>query len=847
MKKLIIAEKPSVSRDIARILNISGQNDGYIENNEWVVTWCVGHLVTMSYPDKYGQEYKAWSLDTLPFLPQNYMYEVIDSVKEQYSTVKKLLNRGDISEIYVCTDSGREGEVIYRLVRNMAGINPSAIEKRVWIDSFTSQEVQKGFANAKPISYYDNLASAGIMRGIEDYAMGINFSRALTLKYRTFVNAVGGKPVISVGRVMTCVLGMIVDKEREIRSFKESFYYTTSILAEGNNGDFEAVWKLTDASAFVGSPLLYENKGFVTKEAATSAVNGDFGVVYDKIVKETKKSAPLLFNLAELQSKCSSIFHLSPSDTLGVAQSLYEKGLTTYPRTDARVLSTAILCENQEKLSKLSFLYPEIAGITSTNIEKPYVDDSKITDHYAIIPTGKTDLSSLNDLEKKVFDLICRRYISIFFTPAKFSNINIDINVGREIFSAGGKICIDPGYLVVSTDKPQTDEKMYNALIPLNKGDTVRIKDVIIKDCKTMPPKRYTSGSIILAMENAGKFIEDEELRAQIKSSGIGTSATRADILEKLCDIDYIKLEKKTQQLTPKPTGEVVYEVVKATIPSMLKAEMTASWEKGLAGIENGSVSFDYYKALMDDFVAKRIAEIKTNDYTDYISQVLIGNPFVPINQKPAEFGVVESSDTRLKCPVCGGRILKNRYGTKEWYACENYSKDTTKCFFSVGKICNNLIDTVQLNNLLTIGHTDTLDFVSGDGRPFKTALKLCLDISSRVCKVDFASFGTKSMFSCPKCGKTMLENDEKYFCDCGVYIKKVFGGRAITKDEVEKLLTNKTTGFLSGFYSEKKRKYFDAELILDSDFKMTLSFGNAAPKTNRKKRSETKRKKKSK
>lgn len=735
--KLILTEKPSVARDFANILGARNKNDGYIEGNGYLITWCVGHLVAMSYPEKYGEEYKKWDLNVLPFLPTDYKYEVINNVAKQFKIVKSLMNSPDVDVIYYAGDSGREGQSIAELVRRYGGVNKNAKELRVWIDSYTEETIKNGIRDALPMSKYDNLGNAGIMRGIEDYAMGINFSRALTLKYGYLMSDFTDRPTIAVGRVMTCVLGMIVSKEWEIRNFKESNYFTTSILCNGNKKPFEANWKVTETSKFFNHPGLYKDNGFLTENDAKSVVMANEGVVLEKTMKKETKKAPLLFNLAELQSKCSSLFHIAPHDTLNIAQSLYEKGLTTYPRTDARVLSTAVLCENEKKLRNLSALYPAVNNIPSlshiaTSISKPYVDDSKITDHYAIIPTGNTNISDLNDLERKVFDLICRRYISIFFPPAVFDRAAVTIDVCGEKFYASGKVLVSAGYLEASGDKITTNDDLYYELSLLNNGDKVYINDVIIKPCKTSPPNRYNSGSIILAMENAGKFIEEEDLREQIKGCGIGTSATRAEILKKLVNINYIALNKKTQVLTPTELGETVCEIVKFTIPSFLSPKMTASWEKGLADIENGVVTPTHYKQVLENYIKKHIEEIKNDNKATIIGNSLIANQYVSINSMPVASNKCGGSsvDTKIACPVCGKSIFKNNYNGKQWYSCEEYKNG---CKFSVSTISNVLIDEVQLEKLVTTGKTDVInDFYSDKKHKYYSA-ELVLDAEYKV------------------------------------------------------------------------------------------------------------------
>ena len=659
-KSIYIAEKPSVAREFAKALKITGKNhDGYIENDENIVTWCVGHLVTMSYPEVYDTNLKKWSLTTLPFLPKEWKYEVIDAVKKQFNVVKNLLNREDVDTIYVCTDSGREGEYIYRLVEQMAGVKGKE-RKRVWIDSQTEEEILKGIKNAKDLSEYDNLSNAAYLRAKEDYLMGINFSRVLTLKYGNSVSNIlhQDRAVLSVGRVMTCVLGMVVRREREIRAFVEMpFYRVNANVKCSENFDFDAEWKVNEKSKYFNSPYLYKDNGFKKEEYAKELINllntsGNTFTVENIEKKVEKKNPPLLFNLAELQNECSKLFKISPDETLKIVQDLYEKKCVTYPRTDARVLSTAVAKEIIKNIKGLSNFMP-VKEFSDEVIEKEmykgiektrYVDDKQITDHYAIIPTGQglANLKNSNPIYGKVYEVIARRFIAIFYPPARYQKISIkgtmplkEINEEyTETFNASFKVLFDEGYLKVTgysfagkkdgsnsldsnnsneanandnnaNDKVLSDEAI-KALKNLKKDDKLTCNDLYIKEGKTTPPKRYNSGSIILAMESAGQLIEDEELRAQIKGSGIGTSATRAEILKKLINIKYIALNKKTQIITPKQYGEAVFEVVDLSINHLLNPELTASWEKGLTYVSEGKITPDEYMEKLEGFVSRR-------------------------------------------------------------------------------------------------------------------------------------------------------------------------------------------------------------------------------------------------
>ena len=650
-KALFIAEKPSVAQEFAKALKVRGKKgDGFIESDNAVVTWCVGHLVTMSYPEAYDPALKRWSLDTLPFLPKSFKYEVIGDVKKQFRIVKELLNRPDVETIYVCTDSGREGEYIYRLVEQMAGVKGKK-RRRVWIDSQTEEEILRGIREAKDLSEYDDLAASAYLRAKEDYLMGINFSRVLTLKYGPAVASYlrEKRAVLSVGRVMTCVLGMVVRREREIRCFvKTPFYRIIGYFdAEGDeNAVIEAEWKAVEGSRYWKSPLLYKENGFKEESGAKECIRylseqPMEGVLTGLEKKKETKNPPLLYNLAELQNDCSKMFKISPDETLKIVQELYEKKLVTYPRTDARVLSTAVAKEISRNISGLRS-FPLLSGFVSEVMENgryqsiaktKYVNDKQITDHYAIIPTGQglSALKNTGSLSLKVYEVIARRFLSIFYPPAVYQKISLNIEKQGEHFFANYRILAEPGYLKVAVaptkkqeddkdkekDKeidPGSDEKagsLLRLLSGLKKGQKLELLKMEIKEGETSPPKRYTSGSMILAMENAGQLIEDENLRAQIKGSGIGTSATRAEILKKLCNIKYLSLAKKTQFITPTLLGEMVFDVCSASMKQLLNPELTASWEKGLTLVAEGAITSDEYMQKLERFVTLRIDGVK--------------------------------------------------------------------------------------------------------------------------------------------------------------------------------------------------------------------------------------------
>ena len=683
-KALYIAEKPSVAQEFAKALKINGQRrDGYLESQDSVVTWCVGHLVTMSYPEKYDIKYKRWSLDTLPFLPREFKYEVIPGVQKQFEIVKGLLNREDVDTIYVCTDSGREGEYIYRLVAQMAGVHGKK-EKRVWIDSQTEEEIMRGIREAKNLSAYDNLSASAYLRAKEDYLMGINFSRVLTLRYGNSVsNYLNTKyQAISVGRVMTCVLGMVVRREREIRAFVKTPFYRvlSSIALEGEN--FEGEWRAVEGSRYFQTPYLYKENGFKEKAYAEKliqelSVSQPLQCTVEKIErKKENRNPPLLFNLAELQNVCSKLFKISPDETLKIVQELYEKKLVTYPRTDARVLSTAAAKEIYKNISGLRN-YEHTAEIAQHIIEQEnyknlaktrYVNDKQITDHYAIVPTGQglNALRSVSLTAQRVYETIVRRFVCIFYPPAVYQKISLVTKIQNESFFSSFKVLLDEGYLKVATNSfakrkaadamssvnragaagnegseeedPDTgknggnkaddsaedmacDTRLLAALQNLKKGDILSVDSLSIKEGETSPPKRYNSGSMILAMENAGQLIEDEELRAQIKSCGIGTSATRAEILKKLCNIKYLALNKKTQVITPTLLGEMIFDVVNCSIRQLLNPELTASWEKGLNYVAEGSITEQEYMDKLEHFVRLRTRQVEDSNIQPYLRQ----------------------------------------------------------------------------------------------------------------------------------------------------------------------------------------------------------------------------------
>lgn len=658
-KKLLITEKPSVAMEFAKALKQkTTRRNGYLESEDWIITWCVGHLVTMSYPEAYDEKLKFWRLDTLPFLPKEYKYEIIPAVKNQFEIVQGLLQREDVEEIYNAGDSGREGEYIQRLVFMMAHPNPKAIMKRVWIDSQTEEEILRGIREAKDLSEYDSLSDSAYLRAKEDYLIGINFSRLLSIIYgRRLAREINEERAsISVGRVMTCVLGMVVEREREIRNFVKTKYFKLVGIFGEEASSFSAEWKVNEKSAYFESPKIYNESGFKRLDDLKEFIEQlkeKEAVVTEVKKKKQKDNPPLLFNLAEIQNECTKKFKIKPDETLEIIQNLYEKKLVTYPRTDARVLSSAVAKEIKKNLNGIArgfkdeevqgFIKRMVAEKYSTNLEKTkYVNDSKITDHYAIIPTGQgyENYDALPALHKRVYTIIVKRFLAIFYPAAEYNKMNVTVTIDNETFYANGKVCTKRGFLDilkplkddveaglvpdqnVGEDKNNDKENVgadasvrsqnenIETLSTLKKGQTITINNFESKDAETSPPTRYNSGSMILAMENAGKFIEDEELREQIKGAGIGTSATRAEIIKKLERIKYIAINNKTQIITPTDKGEKIYDIIHTSMPDMLNPKLTASWEKGLEMVANKKIKPDIFMEKLEKYIHSKIDKL---------------------------------------------------------------------------------------------------------------------------------------------------------------------------------------------------------------------------------------------
>ncbi|MDY4838384.1 MAG: DNA topoisomerase [Lachnospiraceae bacterium] len=822
-KNIIIAEKPAIAQDYAKVLGVvnSNKTNGYIENDKWIVTWTVGHLVSMSYPEKYDPALKNWSLETLPFLPDKYLYEVIQDVSQQFFIVKKLYNRPDIDCIYYAGDSGREGLYIQMLVRQEAGHKAGVKEAVVWIDSPTEDEILRGITEAKDISAYSNMKDAGYMRAIEDYLVGINFSRLLSVKYAPMLNTGSGqkkhKP-ISIGRVMTCVLGMVVRREREIRSFKSQSFYRVTGKIKLDDAEVECEWRETEESEYFHSPKLYSEFGFLKENDAKEMISGLRSQLQIVNIERTrsKKNAPLLFNLAELQSECSKKLHISPKMTLQIAQSLYEKKLTTYPRTDARVLSSAIAGEIEKNLNKLTKgKYANFVSMIETNrwsIKGKYVDDTKITDHYAIIPTGITP-SELSDIEETVYDMICRRFLAIFFPAAEYDCVKFEAINGKEHFFGTSKYLSYPGfYDVLTLPKDEiSDQSSVEAINSLVKGSAYD-GEYCIKEGKTQAPRRYSTGSMTLAMENAGTLIEDEELREQIIGRGIGTSATRAEVIDKLIRLNYVTVDDKTQILAPSNFGEMIFEVVDATIPQMLDPKFTAEWEKELDDIAKGSMSTDAFLKKLYEFISSCCNKVKVIENNDEIFKRIrpLATDFIR-----NEYKKFDSWDTKIICPLCGNEIETTSWGFK----CKANTGKNEGCSFALGDIMGHRLLTPELRKLLSEGKAGPFyDFISTKGKPFGANLIWNKDTK----RIDFQFVEMpweKTKYKCPDCGKEVVKQGNYFKCQdfvdfehgCKFFVGKILG-KTIPEKQIDLICSHKRTELIKGF-KNKDKKVFDAYL----------------------------------
>ena len=811
MKELIITEKPSVARQFARALGVKGGGtDGYIEDDRYVITWCIGHLIEMAYPEEYDEKYAKWDIEDLPFLPKKFKYIVKEDTKKQFGIVKRLLNRKDVGIIYNAGDSGREGEYIQRLVYNAAGVEKKKDIRRVWIDSQTDAEIIKGLKEAKPESEYDDLSNAAYQRAIEDYLVGINLSRAFSCKYgySFYKSTDSGSRIIAVGRVMTCVLSMIVEREREVEAFRPTKFYKVDAAHDG----FMSHWKAVKGSRFEGTPSLYNDTGFKDKKTAEGFVGElrekPFLTVGDTAASEEKKNAPLLYNLAELQNECSRKFRISPDQTLETAQKLYESKLTTYPRTDARVLSSAVADEIKKNISGTGRILPEYAGFTEEILQNGsykdikntrYTNDSKITDHYAIIPTGEGDISGLTDLELDIYKLIARRFLSIFYPAAVYRKTALTlIHEDGERFFASEKLLVSPGYQkVLGKEEDDKDLSSVSVLSKIKKGQVLPA-DFRLAEAETKPPKRYTSGSIILAMENAGKLIEDREEREILKGNGIGTSATRADTLSKLIARKYISLTKSSQVLKPTAAGCWIYDTVKESVPQMLSPKMTASWELGLSRIAEGKVTPEKYQSLIEDFVDKAVKAVKAKE----------------AEQAPEK-------EAAGKCPNCGKTVYSYLVESKQKagllyhrYGCSGYNPSGRKsCQFGFREYsAGRMLTREDCENLMNGRPTAEYEFAGKKG-PFKARIGL-----KENGLVDFIFAKDETGLVCPVCGEKMQAGSYYYECgneDCGFSFWKTVSGRTITEEEAGRVFSESICGPMAGF-KDMNGKPFEAYIIFD-------------------------------
>ncbi len=818
MKCLFLTEKKSVAEDYAKILHVAEEKDGKFENDQYVITWCRGHLVEMAYPEEYDEKYKKWNSEDLPFIPDEYIFNI--KLMDRYKVVHEQLYRKDIGTAYFCGDAGREGEYIYRLILLKGGMRKGMNALRVWIDSTTKENVLKGIREAKPISEYDTLYAAAMERGIEDYLVGMNFSRMLTVKYGRKFNSIIKSDKwksIDVGRVMSCVLGMVVRREREINNFKETVFYKINAEIVGLTTE----WKSDEKSAYSDFQGLYKDVGFLNKTDAEDFcknIKDEHAFLEELETYMSNKKAPLLYNLAELQNECSEKLKISPDETLSIVQTLYENALTTYPRTDARVLSSAIAKVIDENIKGLlqytpvqDFVQEIINSQSYQSIgNSQYTDDKKITDHYAIIPTGNLDkLGQLNELQKKVYDMIVRRFLSIFFPPAVYNHVKAAFRIGQEGFHTSGKVLINPGYMKVigkEVEEETGNDSLFKLAQKLKKGMDCGISSLAIKEGKTTPPKRYTSGSMILAMENAGQLIEDDELRAQIKGSGIGTSATRSEIIKKLISKGYIEHNKKTQIIRPHPDGIAVYDIINEVIPDFLSPDITAEWERKLDKIRSGILSQEEHRTEVECYIKQTVEKIKD------------------LNSGKNYEGTYETKEI-CKCPSCHtGKIVTKKFG----YACTAYQKDGSGCNFAIGKISERKLTEAEVQNLINKGNTGLLKhFKSKKGTEFEAELILVEEEGRKVIKFSFPERkieyleGTK----CPLCGKKIAKKAFGYGCSgynkddknsCKFTVNEKIASKKIPEKQIIKLLSEGKTEKITGFKS-KAGKNFSAMLVLEN------------------------------
>ena len=840
MKSIIICEKPSVAATFCKVLNVRNKKDGYVESDDYYITWCFGHLIELFMPEDYDEALKKWQMETLPILPSEYKYKVKNDtgIKKQFKVIKELYHKSDVDTLYLAGDPAREGIYIQFLVLQKAGILPSIKKKVIWIDSQTEEEIKKGIKEAKDIEYYQNLADSGYMRAIEDFSSGINLSRALSLKYGTLISRANGRKygAISVGRVMSCVLGMVVEQERKVLSHKESYFYkvvASFVLKDGTSidGEFNAV----EGSRYYESPLLYQDKsgiktnGFEQKKDAealcAASIPSETNPYIIKSVETStsKQYAPLLFNIADLQNECSKKLHISPDKTLELTQSLYEKKLVTYPRTDARVLSTAIAKEIEKNLKKLQVIkrdeieHIKAIGLYKTIARSKYTDDSKISDHYAIIPTGENlgVLKSLSMAERSVFDIILTRFLCIFYEPCTYQNIKAVLENNGEKFFFSEKYISVPGFkkLLPTKEDSLSDVKFkYLSALKGHEGSPAPIKICQVKEGKAAAPKRFTSGSLILAMENAGKYIEEDELRERIKGSGVGTSATRAEIIKKLVRIKYLALNEKTQIVSPTNEGNMVYECLHLTLPELLNPKLTANWEMGLDKIVDGTISRNDFTEKMNRTIIAQVNKIKDGDISTELADAI--KPFA--TEETVDIGPVETS---IACPLCGSRLIRFSKG----YGCKAHRD--TGCPFFIGIIVGKFLTESQVKELIHSGELKKVDgFKKKDGTKFSAGLILedAIDKSGTPTKmVRFVDFKKPVDLdvSCPKChNKTIYKEAYQVKCKtCDFVTQSWVARKQLTDQQISDLLEKGKTSLVKGL-KKKSGGTFSARIVLDAD-----------------------------
>lgn len=666
-KILVIAEKPSVASDIAKVLKCKSKGEGFLYNDEYIVSWAIGHLVTLYDPEDYDAMLKKWSENTLPILPDTIKLKPINKTKTQLNVLKKLMNSKDTDSIICATDSGREGELIFRYIYEIVKCKKSF--KRLWISSMTDTAIKEGFKKLKDSREYDNLYLSAKCRSEADWLVGINATRAFTVKHNA---------LLSIGRVQTPTLSMIVERQKEIRDFVPEEYFEV----EADYGEFKGIW--------FKQP--FENETRINKksdaEIIANNVKGEIANIYDVKREEKRQSHPLLFDLTELQRECNRKFGFSAKKTLDVAQSLYEKRkMITYPRTDSRYLSADMKSEMGIVLSKIkdTGFYSEFLEYAENNIKNSYTkrvfDNSKVSDHHAIIPSkGKLSIDKLTTDEKKVFDIIVLRFISVFYPQYIYNSIKVFAKCKNENFISKGTEIVEKGWTVLYEKfKTKKDEPV----IPDVKiGDNFVIKKSAVIEKKTMPPKNYTEATILSAMENAGKMVEDEELKEKLKESGIGTPATRAAIIERLISVGYVIRQGKN--LIPTEKGENLIAIV----PEELKSpETTGKWEKGLSSVAKGKMSQERFMGSIERYVRFLVDNASASN-----TDIKFEKEEYTKNKKAKRIVSIG------KCPLCGKKVLEN---TKAFY-CESWKSG---CKFTIWK--NSLeiygidIDKTKMRKLL--------------------------------------------------------------------------------------------------------------------------------------------------